>query len=84
MSDIPFGRLGNLRRTEAWAKDARNSTPWLAAKIGHLTDVITVPPELIPMEVAEDSRDGDSPVLPDLLGQIPPGQEIGTVTALMM
>jgi len=27
------------------------------------------------------SRDGDSPVLPDLLGQIPAGEQIGTVTA---
>lgn len=27
------------------------------------------------------SRDGDSPVLPDLLGQIPEGEQIGTVTA---
>ena len=26
-------------------------------------------------------RDGDSPVLPDLLGQIPAGEQIGTVTA---
>ena len=26
------------------------------------------------------SRDGDSPVLPDLLGQIPAGEQIGTVT----
>ncbi|GHE02353.1 hypothetical protein GCM10008024_21470 [Allgaiera indica] len=26
------------------------------------------------------SREGDSPVLPDLLDQIPPEQEIGTVT----
>lgn len=27
------------------------------------------------------SREGDSPVLPDLLGQIPEGEDIGTVTA---
>src|SRR6056297_2617553 len=27
------------------------------------------------------SRDGDSPVLPDLLGQIPEGKPIGTVTS---
>lgn len=27
------------------------------------------------------SSDGDSPVLPDLLGQIPEGEDIGTVTA---
>ena len=27
------------------------------------------------------SREGDSPVLPDLLDQIPQGEEIGTVTA---
>ncbi|MEG4641447.1 transposase, partial [Paracoccus sp. APAP_BH8] len=27
------------------------------------------------------SREGDSPVLPDLLGQIPEDAEIGTVTA---
>ena len=27
------------------------------------------------------SSDGDSPVLPELLGQIPEGEEIGTVTA---
>ena len=27
------------------------------------------------------SRDGDSPVLPELLDQIPGGEEIGTVTA---
>jgi hypothetical protein len=27
------------------------------------------------------SRDGDSPVLPDLLGQIPEDEQIGTVTA---
>jgi hypothetical protein len=27
------------------------------------------------------SPDGDSPVLPDLLGQIPAGEQIGTVTA---
>ena len=27
------------------------------------------------------SRDGDSPVLPDLLNQIPAGEQIGTVTA---
>ena len=27
------------------------------------------------------SSDGDSPVLPDLLGQIPKGEDIGTVTA---
>ncbi len=27
------------------------------------------------------SRDGDSPVLPDLLGQIPADEQIGTVTA---
>ena len=27
------------------------------------------------------SRDGDSPVLPELLGQIPEGEQIGTVTA---
>ncbi len=27
------------------------------------------------------SRDGDSPVLPDLLGQIPDGEKIGTATA---
>ena len=27
------------------------------------------------------SREGDSPVLPDLLAQIPPDQPIGTVTA---
>ena len=27
------------------------------------------------------SRDGDSPVLPDLLGQVPEGEQIGTMTA---
>ena len=59
MSDIPFGRPGNLRLTEAWAKDARNFIPWLAAETGHLADVIDVPPELPPTEVAEDSFTAD-------------------------
>ena len=34
-----------------------------------------------PREPADGSHIGDAPVLPDLLSQIPPGEEIGSVTA---
>ena len=34
-----------------------------------------------PKEPVDESHIGDAPVLPDLLGQIPIGEEIGSVTA---
>ena len=50
MTEIAFGRLEDLPLRAAWPDEARDFTPWLAANIDHLADIIGVPLEVTDTE----------------------------------
>jgi hypothetical protein len=52
MNEIVFGRLADLWPREAWPHEAHGFTPWLAANIEQLSEVVGIPLELTGTEVA--------------------------------
>ena len=52
MTDIVFGDLEEIVPRLAWANEARNFTPWLAANLGRLGSAIGLPLELVQAESA--------------------------------
>lgn len=59
MTDINFSRLQDLPLRDAWKHEALEFTPWLAANIDHLSEVIGIPLELTGTEVAVDTFSAD-------------------------
>lgn len=59
MTDIQFGRLRDLSLREAWKHEAHEFTPWLAANIDHLSEVIGIPLEIVGTEVAVETFSAD-------------------------
>lgn len=61
---------------------ARSTCSWIARASSSSATVSGRPASTAPKAVEfTPSRDGDSPILPELLGQIPEDEQIGTVTA---
>lgn len=52
MTDVAFGELEEILPRLAWANEARNFTPWLAANLGRLGKAIGIDLELVQAEMA--------------------------------
>jgi hypothetical protein len=61
----PIARLTPVDPREAWAHEALNFTPWLAANLDHLAEAIGLPLEIVGREVAV------GPYSADILAQDP-------------
>lgn len=54
-----FATLDDVPLTDAWTHEAHEFTPWLAANLGRLSEVIGIPLELTDTEVAVESFSAD-------------------------
>ncbi|WP_127600241.1 hypothetical protein [Nitratireductor alexandrii] len=59
MSDVTFGRLTDLLPREAWRHEALSFTPWLAANIDQLAEVVGIPLEITGTEIAVEAFAAD-------------------------
>lgn len=59
MNEITFGRLTDLVPREAWPHEALAFTPWLAANIDQLSEVVGIPLELTGTEISVESFSAD-------------------------
>ena len=59
MNEISFGRLTDLLPRQAWPHEALAFTPWLAANIEQLSEVVGIPLEITGTEIAVETFSAD-------------------------